>query len=307
MQHPPSASAAGRDDPARRAPRRRRGARDRHHQHSITAAINVLDMNAVQAKQHIAPGTRVSGRACGSTPRSRVKHVEVLVVDQRVSASDPRGPRPLPAHHHPASLIPTGCPKSQYAEQLGSMATVHPSDVHLVTSWAAQLDGPLLDAGCGPGHWATYLAEHGSDVHGVDQVPEFIGHARSLHPDVPFVVGSIDALPDAAETYGGVLAWYSLIHHQPSTMRRALDEFARVLRPGGGLLVGFFVGPAVEAFDHATVTAYRWSPDALSNELRAAGFDVIETHTRTASQARQRPHGAIVARLTGRGGRSRSA
>lgn len=29
-----------------------------------------------------------------------------------VGATDPRGPRPLPADHHPARLTPTGCPKS---------------------------------------------------------------------------------------------------------------------------------------------------------------------------------------------------
>ncbi len=48
---------------------------------------------------------------------------------------------------------------------------------------------------------------------------------------------------DASDSIGGVLAWYSLIHHEPSTIQRALGEFARVLRPGGGLLLGFFVGP----------------------------------------------------------------
>ena len=36
-------------------------------------------MNTVQAEQEIASGTRASGRARVSAPRSRVKHVEVLV------------------------------------------------------------------------------------------------------------------------------------------------------------------------------------------------------------------------------------
>lgn len=46
----------------------------------------------------------------------------------------------------------------EYTEQLGSMFEVHPSDVQLVTAWAEQVDGTLLDAGCGPGHWTSYLA-----------------------------------------------------------------------------------------------------------------------------------------------------
>ena len=43
------------------------------------AAVNVLDMDAVETDQQIAAVTRISGRARVSAPRSRVKHVEVLV------------------------------------------------------------------------------------------------------------------------------------------------------------------------------------------------------------------------------------
>lgn len=189
------------------------------------------------------------------------------------------------------------CRAGEYAEHLGSMGSVHPSDVHLVTTWAACVEGPLLDAGCGPGHWTASLAGQGVDVRGVDQVPAFIDHARSAYPDGVFTLGSIDALDEPDDTYGGVLAWYSLIHHDPSTIRRPLDEVARVLRPGGRLLVGFFVGDAPEAFDHAVVTAWRWPAEMLARELEAAGFGVIETHTRTAASGTPRSHGAIVARL----------
>jgi SAM-dependent methyltransferase len=186
---------------------------------------------------------------------------------------------------------------AEYTQHLGSMTSVHPSDVQLVTSWAAHVDGPLLDAGCGPGHWTGYLAETGRDARGVDQVPIFIAHASRTFPQVPFAVGSIDALPDASDSIGGILAWYSLIHHEPSTIHRALNEFARVLRPGGKLLVGFFVGPEVEAFEHAIVTAYHWSVESLIFEIREAGFEVFETHTRTGLHSGPRPHGAIVAEL----------
>ena len=177
------------------------------------------------------------------------------------------------------------------------MTAVHPSDVQLVTTWAEQIDGPLLDAGCGPGHWTGYLAKSVSDARGVDQVPNFIDHARKTYPQVTFEVGSIDALPEASGSIGGVLAWYSLIHHEPGAIHHPLAEFARVLRPGGGLLLGFFIGSSVEAFDHAIVTAYRWSAEALSEELRRIGFEVIEIHTRTGFRSKPRPHGAILARL----------
>lgn len=187
---------------------------------------------------------------------------------------------------------------AEYVEQLGSVASLHPSDRALIKSWAAQTEGSIIDAGCGPGHWTAYLVEHGNDVRGLDQVSAFIDRARRTYPEVSFELGSFEKLPDATGSVGGILAWYSLIHHEPSTVRAVLQEFARVLHPDGGLLLGFFIGPDVEPFDHAVVTAYRWSAEALSNELRTAGFEVIETHTRVGRDARPRPHGAIMARLT---------
>jgi SAM-dependent methyltransferase len=183
----------------------------------------------------------------------------------------------------------------EYVEHVGHLAAVHPSDLHLIGEWADRLRGPLIDAGCGPGHWTGYLAERGVDACGVDQVPEFIEHARTNNPGVRFMLGDLGALPNAAGSIAGVLAWYSLIHHEPSALRSALAEFARVLRPGGELLLGFFSGQEVETFQHAVVTAYRWPPHALSAELRVAGFEVVETHTRTGPG--YRPHGAIVARM----------
>lgn len=186
---------------------------------------------------------------------------------------------------------------AEYTELFGSMTSVHPSNVELVTTWAGQIDGQLLDAGCGPGHWTAYLADRGNDARGVDRVPSFIDHARKTYPQVPFEVGSVDALADASRSVDGVLAWYSLIHHEPGTIHRPLAEFARVLRPGGRLLIGFFIGPTVEAFDHAVVTAYRWSAESLTAKLRSAGFEVVETHTRTGFRSKPRPHRAILARL----------
>ena len=71
-------------------------------------------------------------------------------------------------------------------------------------------------------------------------------------------------------------------------------DFARVLRPGSDLLLGFFEGPTVEKFEHTVVAAYRWPVSELCDKLRAVDFDVIETLLRTGP--RHRPHGAIIAR-----------
>lgn len=183
---------------------------------------------------------------------------------------------------------------AEYVAALGDMATVHPLDELLVSAWARSVDGPVLDAGSGPGHWTQHLAGQGVDAEGIEQVPEFVASARSAFPRVHYALGSVDALPHDDASVAGVLAWYSLIHHEPDRIAIPLAEFARVLRPGGALLVGFFEGADVQRFDHAIVDAYRWPTGALGAELSAAGFEVVETHTRKA--ATHRPHAAVAAR-----------
>lgn len=187
----------------------------------------------------------------------------------------------------------------EYAQLLGSMSAAHPSDRQIVESWAHAVAGRVLDAGCGPGHWTQHLAELGLDVRGIDLVPSFIEHARSTFPGVSFAVESIDDIQEPDGALGGVLSWFSTIHHAPEDLYTPLAEFARVLRPGGRLVLGFFSGASLEPFDHAVARAYRWPADHLRGRLAAAGFDVLETHLRETRD--ERPVGAIVAerRATG--------
>ncbi|MBA8817683.1 SAM-dependent methyltransferase [Microbacterium halimionae] len=183
----------------------------------------------------------------------------------------------------------------EYTDALGSMSAVHSSDRHVVEQWAKSVSGRALDAGCGPGHWTNHLATLGVDVHGIDLVPEFVDHARAIYPTARFALGSIDALDEPDDALGGILSWFSTIHHEPSRIAAPLAEFARTLRPGGTLLLGHFSGSDVEAFDHAVARAYRWPSHDLHEALEAAGFEIIETHHRT--ERGHRPVGAILCEL----------
>lgn len=187
---------------------------------------------------------------------------------------------------------------AEYTGLLGNIEATAAPDRDLIAAWAhAQPDGPILDVGCGPGHWTNWLHERGIDVEGVDPTPEFLDEARIRFPDVRFRAGRADRLdvPDAG--LAGVLAWYSLIHLHPDRMPAALAEFARAIEPGGGLLVGFCNGPELEPFDHAVTTAYFWPIDLLSRAIEDAGFTVADHDTRADPGAR--PHGAIAAHRIG--------
>lgn len=186
-----------------------------------------------------------------------------------------------------------GARAGEYTDLLGSIEDMHELDRQRIARWGAAVHGPVLDAGCGPGHWADFLHQHGIDISGVDLVPEFINTARRRFPEVQFRVASLRALDVADGSLGGVLAWYSLIHVAPAELPGVLAELRRVLKPQGRLLIGFFEGEPGKVFDHAVHKAYYWSVDRMSRLLQDAGFAVLGIETR--HDHGSRPHAAIGA------------
>ncbi len=74
------------------------------------------------------------------------------------------------------------------------------------TSHLAGLTGPVLDLGCGPGQWTSYLHSLGADVSGVDMVPEFISHARATHAGLDIRQGSMTELDFPDHFAAGILS-----------------------------------------------------------------------------------------------------
>lgn len=182
---------------------------------------------------------------------------------------------------------------AEYVDLFGSIDAAAALDRDHVLGWALGVGGRIIDVGCGPGQWAGFLAGRGVDIEGVDPVPVFVDEARRRHLGIAFRVGRAERLGVADATLGGVLAWYSLIHTDPDEIGAALTEFARCIRPGGGLAIGFFEGPELEPFDHAVTTAHFWPIGLLSERVERAGFVVAETHARTDPGARRQ--GLIIA------------
>lgn len=186
-----------------------------------------------------------------------------------------------------------GARAAEYTRLLGSVKDMHELDQQRIARWAAGIDGQMVDAGCGPGHWTNYLHQQGATIEGIDLVPEFIESARARFPDVPFRVGSFQDMDFPDKALQGLLAWYSLIHIPPDEMPLALKELARVLAPGGKLLLGFFDGPPGIPFPHAVTTAYYWCTEQMRHLLGEAGFEVLEVETR--HDTGKRAHAAITA------------
>lgn len=156
--------------------------------------------------------------------------------------------------------------------------------------------GPILDAGCGPGHWSGYLHAAGADVTGVDLVPEFLAHARATYPGPRFEQGTMTALDAPDGSIAGILAWFSTIHLPPPELDRALAEFRRVLAPSGALVAGFFDSDdEVAPFDHKVVTAYRWPVGEFAARLAGAGFTEVERLRWQLPERPDRKYAAIAA------------
>jgi SAM-dependent methyltransferase len=95
--------------------------------------------------------------------------------------------------------------------------------------------GVALDAACGTGRFAEFLAARGHQVIGVDSSPDMLAHARRRVPGGEFHLAELDRLPlpdDSADVIVCALALVHVPHLGP-----VLAEFARVLRPGGDLVI----------------------------------------------------------------------
>jgi SAM-dependent methyltransferase len=170
----------------------------------------------------------------------------------------------------------------EYAARIFGELAGKPLDRALLDCLAEQVGtlGPVADIGCGPGHVARYLHERGIATLGIDLSLEMVARARQLSPDIPFEQGNMLALAAADASWGGIVAYYSIIHIPPDAVPQAFAEFQRVLRPGGQLLLGFHAGEDElvhldELWDFPiSLDYYFYRPETLTDLLEAAGFTV---------------------------------
>jgi SAM-dependent methyltransferase len=154
--------------------------------------------------------------------------------------------------------------------------------------WLGLRAGQLvLDAGCRDGAYAFALAErYGCRVVGVDLVLSGLpkGGAFDARPGEPSRVallrGDIEALPLASETCD--LVWCRDTMSCLDDCALALREFARVLRPGGGIvLYAVFTTDRLEPGDRALVveglgnSAASMDQAAVEAAIAGAGFETV--------------------------------
>lgn len=89
----------------------------------------------------------------------------------------------------------------EYIDLFGTIDAAAERDRERILAWARGVRGRIVDVGCGPGQWTSFLREHGMDVEGIDPVPAFIDEAGRRYPDDCYRIGRADDL--GVEDAGG--------------------------------------------------------------------------------------------------------
>jgi len=164
--------------------------------------------------------------------------------------------------------------------------------------------GDVLDAGSGDGTIAQLLAPRARSVTCLDLSARVLSAARERlagQAHVRFVLGDLHAIPAPDASFDHVLLFNVLAH--ATTPARVLAETARVLRPGGTVVV-----VTLASHDHPDVTApfghvhAGFAPAVLRRLCTRAGLTV--EHCDVTSRERREPHFSVLTAFARKPGRS---
>jgi len=162
---------------------------------------------------------------------------------------------------------------------------IRTTDAEILSRAGVAPGDDLLDVGTGPGYLAlaaSKLVAPGGTAIGIDASPEMIDRARMqaarAHAEAEYRVATAESLPFDDDAFDVVVSRL-VLHHLPGDVKgQALAEMARVLRPGGRLLIVDLASPAAKGAHHLAAHLMGTHPDTgavLEELISDAGFTQI--------------------------------
>ncbi len=142
------------------------------------------------------------------------------------------------------------------------------------------IKGAVVDTSCGPGHvLALYREQFDPDraLVGIDLSPKMVELARTkLAPTNTAVVGDMQHLDTIeSDSAAAVLSFFALHHLSGESVEPTLKEWARVLVPGGRLVIAAWEGTGpIDYGEQSDVIALRYTRAQVAGWMTAAGFFV---------------------------------
>jgi ubiquinone/menaquinone biosynthesis C-methylase UbiE len=95
---------------------------------------------------------------------------------------------------------------------------------------------PMLEVGCGTGHWSAFFLEEGFNVTGVDSSEPMLNVAREKDLKAEFLLADALQLPFDTNVFE-VVASITMLEFVEDH-EKAFSEMFRILKPGGWLILG---------------------------------------------------------------------
>jgi SAM-dependent methyltransferase len=122
----------------------------------------------------------------------------------------------------------------------GDWGRQHVLDPVMLSRVSAGRFANALDVGCGEGRFCRMLKAAGVEATGIDPTPALLDVARKRDPDGDYRLGRAEQLEFPDASFDLVVSYITLV--DIPDFRTAIREMARVLRPGGSLLMANLTG-----------------------------------------------------------------
>lgn len=145
-----------------------------------------------------------------------------------------------PLVDHPGVIVERGDTVTGYRQYAPTYDTagngLFPYDEPIVRRIVDTLPpGTALDAACGTGRYTAYLVARGHRTIGVDSSPDMLAYARRRVPSSAFLIADLHEIPLPDDAVDVIVCGLALAH--VPALGPVLAEFARVLRPGGHVVI----------------------------------------------------------------------